>query len=191
MCILIKLVRKHHWEIERKWLIFCDRTVSMATYCLYWVAIVHMSHVTRKPFLRVCDQVILKPACWDIEACKFEDIDLILNITPAAWMSYFDQNRFSAPYLLNKMMDSDQFYDCIVSLGKWKDLIKVWWPWPYFQGHHTIKTVKVSLVCILSPEPIDGFWPNLHIKFLWYKRKKCLDFGDLGLIFKVTSVLWM
>ena len=56
---------------------------------------------------------------------NFCDIDLILNITTAPWMSYFDQNRFSAPYLLNKMVDSDQTL-CIVSLGKWKDLITVW-----------------------------------------------------------------
>ena len=26
------------------------------------------------------------------------------------------------------------------------DLIRFWWPWPNFQGHHTIKTVKISLV---------------------------------------------
>ena len=26
-------------------------------------------------------------------------------------------------------------------------VIKFWWPWPNFQGHHTIKTVKMSLVC--------------------------------------------
>ena len=55
---------------------------------------------------------------------NFRDIDLILNITPAPWTSYFDQNRFSAPCLLNKMVDSDQTL-CIVSLGKWNDLIKV------------------------------------------------------------------
>ena len=35
--------------------------------------------------------------------------------------------------------------------------------WPYFQGHHTTKTVKLSLVCCLSPEPMYGFQPNLHI----------------------------
>ena len=39
---------------------------------------------------------------------NFCDIDLILNITPAPWMSYFDQNRFSAPYLLNKIVNSDK-----------------------------------------------------------------------------------
>ena len=48
-----------------------NRTVSMATYYLCWVAIVHMSNVTRKPFLRVCDQVRLKPACSDVEAWNF------------------------------------------------------------------------------------------------------------------------
>ena len=66
---------------------------------------------------------------------------------------------------------------------EWKELIRFWWPCPNFQGHHTIKTVKMSLVCTLSPEPIGGFWPNLG--------KKWLDFGDLDLIFKVTPALWM
>ena len=122
----------------------------------------------------------------------FCDIDLILKTTPVCWMSNFAPNRFSAPYLLNQNMNSDKIL-CIVSLGKLKDFIKFLWPWHNFQGHHTINTVKMNLVCILSqmnlvcilsPEPIAK-------KYLWNKGKKILDFGDLGLIFNVTSALWM
>ena len=40
------------------------------------------------------------------------------------------------------------------------DLNRLWWPWPNFQGHQTIKTVKMSIVCTLSPEPSGGFWPT-------------------------------
>ena len=69
------------------------------------------------------------------------------------------KKSLSAPYLLNQMMDSGQIY---VSLGYLKELIRFWWPWPNFQGHHTIKAVKMSLVCTLSPEPIGGFLPNFH-----------------------------
>ena len=57
------------------------------------------------------------------------------------------QNSFSAPYLLNQMMDSDQTL-CIVSLRKLKGLIGFWWPSPNFQGHHTFKTVKWALSAV-------------------------------------------
>ena len=41
-----------------------------------------------------------------------------------------------------------------------KKWIRFSWPWHNFQGHHTIKTVQMSLVYTLSPEPTGGFWPN-------------------------------
>ena len=44
--------------------------------------------------------------------------------------------------LLNQMTDSGQT-SYIVTLGWFKDLVRFWWPWPNFQGHHTIKTVKI------------------------------------------------
>ena len=67
----------------------------------------------------------------------------------------------SALCLLNQWVDFDQ--TCTDTLlGGRKEVIRFWWPWPDFQGHHTIKTVKMSLVWTLSPEPIVGFWPNLH-----------------------------
>ena len=65
------------------------------------------------------------------------------------------KNSLSASYFLNQMMDSGQ------------DLIWFWWPWPNFQVHHTIKTVKKKGLSALSPEPIGGFWPNLHICTIW------------------------
>ena len=71
----------------------------------------------------------------------------------------FWPKNLSAPYLFNQMIDYGQTLS-IVSLGL--EVIRFWWPWPNFQGHHTIKTVKMSLVCTLSPEPIGGFWPNLY-----------------------------
>ena len=46
-------------------------------------------------------------------------------------------------------------------LGGKKEVIRFWWPWPYFQGHSS--TLKFSnfeqnkLVCTLSLEPNDGF----------------------------------
>ena len=70
-------------------------------------------------------------------------------------LSYFDpQKSLSAPHLLNQMMDSGQTL-CIVSLGYLKELVRFWWPWPNFQGHHTIKTVKMSLVCTLLNQMVD------------------------------------
>ena len=86
----------------------------------------------------------------------FGDLDLIFKVTPALWNFQILTNKsLSAPHLLNQMTDSGQT-SYIVTLGWYKDLIRFWWPWPNFQGHHTIKTVKMSLVCSLSPEPIGG-----------------------------------
>ena len=66
------------------------------------------------------------------------------------------KKSLSAPYLLNQMTDSGQTSH-IVTLRLFKDLFRFWWHWYNFQGHHTIKTVKMSLLCTLSPEPIGGF----------------------------------
>ena len=44
----------------------------------------------------------------------FGDLDLIFKVTPAIWMSNFDKKSFSAPFLLNQMIDSGQTL-CIVS----------------------------------------------------------------------------
>ena len=45
----------------------------------------------------------------------FDGLDLIFKVTPALWMSIFDQKKsFSAAYLLNQMIDSGQTL-CIVS----------------------------------------------------------------------------
>ena len=66
---------------------------------------------------------------WD-----FGDLDLILKVTPALWMSNFDKKKsLSALYLLNRMMDLSQ---------------------------------------------------TLYILY----QKNWLDFGDLDLIFKVTTL---
>ena len=79
----------------------------------------------------------------------FGDRDLIFKVTPALWNFL----------VLNQMTDSGQ---TSYILGWFKDLIRFWWLWSNFQGHHTIKTVTVSLVCTLFPEPIDGCLLNLQ-----------------------------
>ena len=89
----------------------------------------------------------------------FGDLDLITR--SHQHFEILTKKCLSAPYLLNQMTDSGQT-SYIVTFGWIKDLVRFWWPWRNFQGHHTIKTVTVSLVCTLSPEPMGGFWPNLH-----------------------------
>ena len=54
------------------------------------------------------------------------------------------------------------------SEGWGKELIGFWWPWPYFQGHYTINTQKVSIVCSLFHESIDGIWPNYCRYIIYY-----------------------
>ena len=45
-----------------------------------------------------------------------------------------------------------------------------------------------KLVCILSVEPNDGCWPNFMYCIIVIIKKKKKDFGDLDLIFKVTTI---
>ena len=99
------------------------------------------------------------------------------------------QCSLSALYLLNQWMDFDQ--TCIDTfLWGRKAVIRFWWPWPDFQGRHTITTVEMSLICTLSPKPIGRFWPNLH-RSTTETWEKWLDFGDLDLIFNVTPTHWI
>ena len=86
-------------------------------------------------------------------------------------------------YLLNQMTDSGQT-SSIVRLGWFKELVRFWWPWPNFQGHHTLNIVKMSLMsalcllnqlvnfdqsCIETPfgngkEMIRFWWPWSHFQ---------------------------
>ena len=68
----------------------------------------------------------------------FGDLGLISKITPALRnFQILTKKSLSAPYLLNQMTDSGQASH-IVTIGWFKDLIRFWWPWPNFQGQHTI-----------------------------------------------------
>ena len=89
------------------------------------------------------------------------------------WLDFGDLDLFfkkslSAPYLLNQMTDSGQT-SYILTLGWFKDLIRFWWPWPNFQGHHTIKTLKFSNLwpkkACLHPISWTKWWilAKLHI----------------------------
>ena len=91
------------------------------------------------------------------------------------------------------------YFLCFVSLRLLKDLIRFWWPWSSFQGHHTIKTVKMRLVCTLffkqwvdfeqtctetalgqGKEAIRLWWPWPHFQ------------GHISTLnVKVTSALWL
>ena len=87
---------------------------------------------------------------------RSQTTSLFFKVTPANWMSNFDPKMFVCTLSLE---NKDGFWP---KLGQLKDLMRFWWPWPNFQGHLTMKTVKVSLVYTLLPEPINGFWLNLH-----------------------------
>ena len=63
----------------------------------------------------------------------------------------------SVHYLLNQWMDFEQ--TCIDTLlGGGEEMIRLWWPWPYFQGHRgTLKCPKYFF-CASSSKLVDGFW---------------------------------
>ena len=78
-------------------------------------------------------------------------------------LKFWLHKSLSVSYLLNQMMDSDQA-SCIVSLVEINNLIGIWWHWHNFQGRHTIKIVKMSVIWSISSEPMHGFWPNQTAK---------------------------
>ena len=61
------------------------------------------------------------------------------------------EKSLSAHYLFNQWLELYQI-STDTSLGQGKEVIRFWWPWPHFQGHCIIKTLKMSLVCTLSYE---------------------------------------
>ena len=94
-----------------------------------------------------------------------------------------------AHFLFNQWPEFEQTSTDIWS-GWGKEVIKFWWPWPYFQGHYIIKTLKVSLVYTLISWINRWNLTKLAQIHNWDWGKKWLDFGDLDLIFKVTPELW-
>ena len=85
---------------------------------------------------------------------------------------FWPKKSLSAFYLLNQMTYSDQT-SFIITLGWFKDLIRFWWPWHNFQGHHTLKFSNFDqkkLVWTLSLEPNDGFWPNFIVMLTSFSR---------------------
>ena len=125
---------------------------------------------------------------WGKKWLDFDDLYLIFKVTPAFWNSDFDRKSLCAHFVLNQLME---FYQSTTgtSLGHWKEVNRFWWPWPHFQGHYIIKTLKMSLVCSLSHESIEGIWSTSTDTPL-DGGKKWLDFVDLDLIFIVTLALW-
>ena len=63
---------------------------------------------------------------------------------------------------------------CIYTfLGEGKELIRFWWPWPYFQGYRgTLKCPKYGFRAI-SSELVDEFWLDLLRNIVG--RRKRLD----------------
>ena len=56
----------------------------------------------------------------------------------------------------------------------------------YFQGHKPMKTVKISISITISSAH-GWILTKLAQKHYWEEIQSLLDFGDLDLIFKVTS----
>ena len=88
--------------------------------------------------------------------------------------------RLCAHYLFNQWMEFDQTSTDTYS-GWGQEMIRFWWPWPYFQGHYIINTQKVSLVNAVK---------GLCAHYLFNQLLVLLNFGDLDFIFKVTPTLW-
>ena len=53
------------------------------------------------------------------------------------------EKSLCAHYLLDQWLE---FYQTSkdTSLRQGKEVIRFWWPWPHFQGHYIVKTLKMS-----------------------------------------------
>ena len=80
-------------------------------------------------------------------------------------------------YILNQWLEFKQTSK-YSWLGHGKEMIRFLWPWPHSQGHFIIKTLKMTLVCTLSHESLDGIcvsstdsnslgWGKEVIRFWW------------------------
>ena len=100
------------------------------------------------------------------------DLDIIFKVTPALWIfKFWPKKAFLHPVSWTGQTSY------IVTLEWFKDFIRFWWLWPNFQGHHTIKTIRMSLVRTLSPEPhFQGHTRTLNVKF-WPKMLVCVYSG--------------
>ena len=106
-------------------------------------------------FYQTCTSILLRHGKnW----LDFDDLDPIFKVTG---MLRFLENDLFARCIQNEQMDFD--LTCTSTLF-WhgKELIRFWWPWPQFQGHRRAQIVGKWLFCTLSPEWMDGFWPNLY-----------------------------
>ena len=166
--ILTKFVNLYCCDMEKDWLDFGGldpifkvtqglRLLENGLYAAYlmeeWI-----------DFDQTCKTILL---LHEKELLDFGDLDPIFKVTGGLWLL---ENGFPTPYLQNEWMD---FYQtCIaILLRQGQKLIGFSWPWPHFQGHRRAQIVGKWLVCILSPEQIDGFWLNLYIYiFVRWKR---------------------
>ena len=162
-CILTDLTETYYWERGKKWLDFGDLGLFFKVTPALWNFQILTKQNLSAPYL-LNQMTDSGQTSYIVMLGWFKD--LITFWWP--WPNFQGRHTIktkivkfwppkAAPYLLNQMTDSGQ--TSYIITGWFKDLNRFWWPWPNFQGHHTI---KMSLVCTLYPEPIGGFWPKLH-----------------------------
>ena len=186
--ILTKLAQKHHWDKGKKWLDFGDLDFIFQVTPALWMSNVDQKKACLHPISWTKWWILAKLYVlyhWDNQKnwLDFDDLDLIFSTLKFQSLT---KKILSAPYRLNQMTDSGQT-SYIVMLGWVKDLIRFWWPWPNFQGHHIIKTVKMSFVCTLSPEPIGGLGDIVFLRKLVFLRKHSFHFFFWKLLLPAKS----
>ena len=79
----------------------------------------------------------------------------------------------SALHLLNQLVEFDQ--TCTDTLlGGRKEVIRFWWHWPHFKVIPALWNIQIltkELICTLSLEANDGFWPKFiyFVTLVWIK----------------------
>ena len=157
--ILTNLVQLYCWDRDKNWLDFgeLDTIFKVTGDSDCWkMACLH-------PISRINGWILTKHVhlyCCDIEKnfLDFGDLYPIFKITQGLRLL---KNGLDAPYLQNEWMDFDQTCTTIL-LWHEKELIRFLGPWPHFQSHRRAQIVGKCFFCTLSPEWMDGFWPNLY-----------------------------
>ena len=124
---------------------------------------------------------------WGKKLLDFGDLCLIFKVTLVLWNSNLIEKSLCAHCIKQWL----EFYQTCTdtSLGHGKGVIRFWWPWPHFQDHYIIKTLKMSLVRILISWINRWNLTRLAQILHWDGGKMLLDVSDLGLILKVKLAL--
>ena len=137
---LFKLAQILHWDEGKKWLDFGDCTSFSRSHWHFETQILIEKSL--------CD-ILISIRCTYIRESKDKE-PILLELLPfVKFLNAVKSLCAHYMYLFNQWMEFDQT-STGTSSGWGKEVIRFWWPWPYFQGHYIINTQKLALCALYS-----------------------------------------